>query len=125
MIKNKDNLTGDVLDNAEVIYQHMHAKEGFKSKYIRKHNLTPHIVELVTFFNENCDVKARIVDTKLLDAYQLLQKLNNDPLIDFVLENPNQFDIGATDDNAMFVVLDKTDSDNIIMAFNLEDLREI
>lgn len=124
LIKNKNNLTSKVLDNAEIIYQHMHAKDGFKSKYIRKHKLTPHIVEMATFFNENCDTKAKVVDTKILETYQLLQKLNNDPLIELVLANPNRFDIGVTDDNATFVIIDKSESENAFLAFNLDDLRE-
>lgn len=124
LIKNKSSLTQKVLDNAEVIYQHMHAKDGFKSKYIKKHNLTPHIVELATFFNENCDTKARVVDTKLLEIYQLLQKLNDDPLMDYVLSNPDQYEIGTNEDCSTFVIIDKTNPDGALMAFELDDLRE-
>lgn len=122
LIKNKNSLTQKVLDNAEVIYQHMHAKDGFKSKYIRKHNLTPHIVELATFFNENCDTKARVVDAKVLEVYQLLQQFNGEPHVQLALDDPDNYEIGMSADYESFSIVPKHDPSWLI-AFDLDDLR--
>lgn len=122
LIKNKHSLTQKVLDNVEVIYQHMHAKTGFKSKYIRKHNLSPRIVELATFFNENCDTKARVVDEKVLEVYQLLQQFNDEPHVKLALDDPDNYEIGMSADYEEFSIIPKHDH-SWLMAFDLDDLR--
>lgn len=122
LIKNKHSLTQKVLDNAEVIYQHMHAKTGFKSKYIRKHNLSPRIVELATFFNENCDTKARVVDEKVLEVYQLLQQFNGEPHVQLALDDLGNYKISMSADYEEFSIIPKNDPSWLI-AFDLDDLR--
>lgn len=80
LVKNKDNLSQDVLDVAEAIQQHMQAHSEFTEKIIQRNKLTPRILELAEEFAK-IDSQSRVFDKDIFDKYEYYNNLPNDSLL--------------------------------------------
>ena len=80
LVKNKDNLSQDVLDVAEAIQQHMQAHSGFTEKIVQRNKLTPRILELAEEFAK-IDSQSRKFDKDIFDKYTYYNNLPNDSLL--------------------------------------------
>ena len=80
LVKNKDNLTPDVLDVAEAIQQHMQAHDGFTDKVINRNKLTSRVLTLAEEFAK-IDSQSREFDQEIFDTYKYYCELPKDSLL--------------------------------------------
>ena len=66
--------------------------------------------------------KARVVDEKVLEVYQLLQQFDDEPHVKLALDDPDNYEIGMSADYEEFSIIPKNDP-SWLMAFDLDDLR--
>lgn len=77
LVKNKDNLTPEVLDMSMMIEYHMLAHEEIPAQLIHRDKLSPEMLETLAEFAE-IDSNARILDQTIFDTYQKYLKSKND-----------------------------------------------
>lgn len=80
LVKNKNNLTPEVLDVAESIQQHMQAHDGFSQKVIQRNKLSQRVLDLATAFAE-IDSQSRVFDQDIFDKYDYYAHLPKDSLL--------------------------------------------
>lgn len=80
LVKNKNNLTPEVLDVAESIQQHMQAHDGFSQKVIQRNKLTPRVLELAEEFAK-IDSQSREFDQDIFAKYEYYCNLPKDSIL--------------------------------------------
>ena len=88
LIANKDNLSDDIYDIAEVIQKHMMAHDGISEKVITSDKLNRRIVDIATEFAE-IDSLSRVVNQDVVAQYEKLRELDDGSLLKQMFKNPD------------------------------------
>lgn len=88
LIANKDNLSDDVYEIAEVIQKHMMAHDGISEKVIKNDKLSQRIIDMATEFAE-IDSLSRVLDEDIVSQYEKLRELGDDSLLKQIADNPD------------------------------------